>query len=185
MTSLNEDIGIRLRRVRADNGLSQRALARRSGVSNAMISLIENGRSNPSIGMLRQILDGIPMSMAEFFALEIEDRARVFFTSDELPEIGSKSISYRQVGTELRERSLQMLHERYAPGADTGQTMLRHEAEEAGLVVSGHLEVTVGDETRVLGPGDAYLFDSRTPHRFRNPGRVECVVVSACTPPTF
>ena len=55
MSSVNEDIGIRLRKVRGAHDLSQRALARRTGVSNAMISLIENGRSNPSIGMLRQI----------------------------------------------------------------------------------------------------------------------------------
>jgi mannose-6-phosphate isomerase-like protein (cupin superfamily) len=78
-----------------------------------------------------------------------------------------------------------MLYERYAPGADTGQAMLSHEAEEAGLIIAGHLEVTVGEETRLLGPGDAYLFDSRIPHRFRNPGTIECVLVSACTPPSF
>lgn len=185
MNSVNEDIGIRLRKVRGAHDLSQRALARRTGVSNAMISLIENGRSNPSIGMLRQILDGIPMSMAEFFALDIEDEQKVFFHSDELREIGSRTISYRQVGVDLQARKLQMLHERYAPGADTGQTLLQHEAEEAGLIISGHLEVTVGETTRLLGPGDAYLFDSRIPHRFRNPGRIECVLVSACTPPSF
>ena len=185
MNRSKDDIGIRLRKVRGLHRLSQRSLARRAGVSNAMISLIENGRSNPSIGMLRQVLDGIPMSMAEFFAMEVEDEQKVFFGHEELPEIGSRSISYRQVGSNLKDHKLQMLHERYAPGADTGQTMLSHEAEEAGLIVTGHLEVTVGEETRLLGPGDAYLFDSRLPHRFRNPGKIECVLVSACTPPSF
>jgi mannose-6-phosphate isomerase-like protein (cupin superfamily) len=47
------------------------------------------------------------------------------------------------------------------------------------------LEVTVGDQRRMLEPGDAYYFDSRLPHRFRNPGEEECEVVSACTPPSF
>ena len=63
--------------------------------------------------------------------------------------------------------------------------MLRHEAEEGGVVLSGIIEITVGEETRVLNPGDGYLFDSRLPHRFRNIGDVDCVIVSACTPPTF
>jgi mannose-6-phosphate isomerase-like protein (cupin superfamily) len=36
-----------------------------------------------------------------------------------------------------------------------------------------------------LEPGDAYYFDSRLPHRFRNVGEEECEVVSACTPPSF
>ncbi len=50
---------------------------------------------------------------------------------------------------------------------------------------SGIIEVTVGEEVRVLNPGDGYLFDSRQPHRFRNIGDTDCVIVSACTPPTF
>jgi mannose-6-phosphate isomerase-like protein (cupin superfamily) len=37
----------------------------------------------------------------------------------------------------------------------------------------------------VLGPGEAYYFDSRIPHRFRNPADEICELVSACTPPTF
>jgi mannose-6-phosphate isomerase-like protein (cupin superfamily) len=78
-----------------------------------------------------------------------------------------------------------MLHEIYAPGADTGAEMYAHESEEAGIVVSGWIEITVGDRTSELGPGDAYLFDSRIPHRFRNIGDEDCTIVSACTPPSF
>jgi mannose-6-phosphate isomerase-like protein (cupin superfamily) len=63
--------------------------------------------------------------------------------------------------------------------------MLTHEGEEGGIVMQGRLEVTVGERTRVLKAGEAYLFQSTTPHRFRNIGDEVCVVVSACTPPTF
>jgi len=35
-------------------------------------------------------------------------------------------------------------------------------------VVEGELELTVGEEVRILKAGEAYLFDSRIPHRFRN-----------------
>ena len=63
--------------------------------------------------------------------------------------------------------------------------MLSHDAEEGGIVLQGRLEVTVGDEMQVLTSGDAYRFNSRLPHRFRNTGNEECVVVSACTPPSF
>jgi mannose-6-phosphate isomerase-like protein (cupin superfamily) len=62
---------------------------------------------------------------------------------------------------------------------------LRHEAEEGGVVIRGQIELTVGAERRVLGPGDAYYFDSRQPHRFRNLGEAEAEMVSACTPPSF
>jgi transcriptional regulator with XRE-family HTH domain len=180
------DVGSRLRAVREMQGLSQRELAKRAGVTNGTISLIEQNRVSPSISSLKKVLDGIPMSIADFFALQAAPRLKIFFAADELFEIGGgKAISYRQVGQDLAGRALQILHERYAPGADTGKAMLRHEAEEGGVVLNGQLEVTVGDQRRVLGPGEAYYFDSRLPHRFRNLGEEPCEVVSACTPPSF
>lgn len=180
-----ENIGLRLRRLRQRDGLSQRTLAQKSGVSNATISLIENNRSNPSLGLLKKILDTLSVSIGDFLADDIESSGKVFFRSDELTEIGRGSISYRQVGSGLEQKTLQIIYEHYQPGADTGRSMLEHDAEEGGVILSGHLEVTVADETRNLGPGDAYLFDSRLPHRFRNTGDEACVVVSACTPPSF
>ena len=63
--------------------------------------------------------------------------------------------------------------------------MLEHEGEEGGIILSGRLEVTVGEATRILGAGDAYYFNSRQPHRFRNVGNEACTLVSSCSPPTF
>ena len=180
-----ENIGTRLRNLRALHHLSQRELARRSNVSNAAISLIENNRTDPSIGLLKRVLDGIPISVADFFSMEVDTHTQVFFRADEFTEIGSGPISYRQVGSDLNGRHLQILHECYRPGSDTGRSMLKHDGEEGGVIVRGHIEVTVGDQARILGPGDAYLFDSRIPHRFRNMSKDECIVVTACTPPTF
>jgi transcriptional regulator with XRE-family HTH domain len=179
------DLGGRLRALRLAHGLSQRALAKRAGVTNATISLIEAGRMNPSVGALKRVLDGVPVSLSDFFAFEPKPERQVFFAAEELTEIGKGRISYRQVGGNLFGRRLQILHERYAPGADTGRAPLSHDGEEGGIVISGRLEVTVGDERKILGPGDAYAFDSATPHRFRAVGPQDCIVVSACTPPSF
>src|SRR6266404_3641142 len=63
--------------------------------------------------------------------------------------------------------------------------MLTHAGEEGGVIVKGKIELTVGGESRILGPGDAYYFKSSLPHRFRNVGRDECELVSASSPPTF
>jgi transcriptional regulator with XRE-family HTH domain len=179
------DLGQRLRSLREVHGLSQRELAKRAGVSNAVISLIEQNKTSPSVGLLKKVLGCIPISLADFFAMEALPRARVFFSAEELVEIAGGAVSYRQVGRDLSARALQILHERYQPGADTGEALLRHEAEEGGVVIQGELEVTVGDQRRVLRAGEAFYFDSRLPHRFRNPGDVEAVVVTACTPPSF
>ena len=179
------DVGERLRFVRSRHKLSQRELAKRSGVTNSTISLIESNRMNPSVGALKRVLDGIPMGMAEFFALEPDRPRKAFYRSDELSEIGKGPISYRQIGDNLFGRTLQILKERYEPGGDTGRIPLVHDGEEGGIVLSGRLEVTVDSERRILGPGDAYYFESRRPHRFRCVGAKPCEVISACTPPTF
>ena len=91
---MSVDIGGRLRFVRARHKLSQRELAKRSGVTNSTISLIESNQMNPSVGALKRILDGIPMGLAEFFAIEPERPRKAFYRADELTEIGKKPISY-------------------------------------------------------------------------------------------
>ena len=179
------DVGGRLRYVREKCGLSQRQLAKKAGVTNSTISLIESNNANPSVGALKRILDGIPMKLADFFAFEPEENGKIFYAADELKEIGRGGVSYRQVGENLLGKSLQMLRETYQPGSDSGRVPLAHSGEEVGVVISGRLEVTVGTERRILGPGDAYFFESNRPHRFRCVGEVPCELVSACTPPTF
>jgi transcriptional regulator with XRE-family HTH domain len=181
----NVDLGSLLRRVREARGLSQRQLAKRAGISNATISLMESNAVNPSVGALKRVLDALPIGLAEFFALEASTGRKVFYRREELMEIGRGRISYRQVGTDLRGRALQMLSEQDQPGADSGTVMLQHQGEECGIVIRGELEVTVGDDKTVLKPGDAYYFDSREPHRFRNIGETPCELVTACTPPSF
>jgi len=187
------DIGGRLLAMRRAAGLSQRQLAERAGVPHAQISFIEQNRSSPSIVTLRKVLGGLNLTLADFFDAERAAPAGPFFALEDLVDLTSKTalsglssqqgrMAFLQVG-DARKHNLQILHETYEPGADTGEVMLEHFSNEGGVVVEGALEVTVGAETRVLRPGDSYLFDSRLPHRFRNVHEGRTVVVSACTPP--
>ncbi len=181
------EVGMRLRMVRLRHELSQRTLAKKAGVANATISLIESGNTSPSVSALKRILAGIPMTLAEFFSDELPGmKSEVFYRAESLTEIsGGEGISYRQIGSAKAGHALQILYESYQVGADTGMVMLQHEGEEGGVILSGQLEVTVGEATRILGVGDAYYFNSRVPHRFRNAGSVVCSLVSSCSPPTF
>jgi transcriptional regulator with XRE-family HTH domain len=189
------DLGARLKAIRIEKGITQRELARRAGVTNGTVSLVEQNQSSPSVASLKRILDAIPISFSEFFSEEAERVEKVFYKASELREINpagifntnpakAKLLSFRQVGDNVGH-SLQFLHETYAPGADTGEELYHHEAEEAGIVIEGVIELTVGARVGQLSKGDAYFFDSRTPHRFRNTGDATCIIVSACTPPSF
>ena len=182
---VNIDVGTHLKAVRQMYGLSQRELAKRAGVTNGLISLIEQNRVSPSVSSLKKVLDGIPMVLADFFSMDLGGQPQVFFRREELSDIGTASVELRLVGGRLAKRSMSILHQRYAANADTGEEMLTHAGEVGGVIVKGKIELTVGGESRVLGPGDAYYFKSSLPHRFRNIGREECEIVSASAPPTF
>src|SRR5262245_55488091 len=126
-----DDLGGRLARLRQMYGMSQRELARLSGVTNGTISLIEKNLTSPQVASLKKILAVFSMNMAAFFAMELEESDQVFFSKHELIEIGGGGISLRLVAGQKRSRRLQVVHENFPPGSDTGKGMLRHEGEEA------------------------------------------------------
>ncbi|MCX2523157.1 cupin domain-containing protein [Larsenimonas rhizosphaerae] len=179
------DVGKRLKQLRQHHNLSQRELAKRAGVTNSTVSLIELNNVSPSVSSLRKILDAIPVSLNDFFTDEPAEHHRFFYHADELAELGDGHLSFRLIGASRRNRKMTILHEHYPPGADTGDDMLAHEGEEGGVIVEGEIELTVDGESRHLSKGDGYYFDSTLPHRFRNTSNVTCIIVSANTPPSF
>lgn len=175
--------GRQLRELRLQKGYSQRELADRAEVTSGFISQVEQNKSNPSISTLRRMLDALETTMAEFYTRELQPSSQYFFKKDELVDIGNGDVEYWLVGAGRHGRKMDLLHEMYPPKADSG--MIKHTGHEAGVVVSGCIELTVGDETAVLQVGDAYYFESRIPHRFNNIGDVECHIISANTPPSI
>jgi transcriptional regulator with XRE-family HTH domain len=94
------DVGERLQSIRKLKGLSQRELAKRAGVTNSTISMIEKNSVSPSISSLRKVLGGIPMSMVEFFSeeLEPENPTQVVYKASELIDISDGAVTMKLVG---------------------------------------------------------------------------------------
>ncbi len=179
-------IGTHIRDLRVRRRLTVRELAVRSGISHATISLIERDRTSPSVDTLSAILDALGTTLVGFFeGIKQAIPYSPYYTRDDLVEIGDEdTVSYRMLGINHPNRQILMLHETYEVGADSGPAF-SHKAQETGFVISGEVEVTVGDETRVLKAGDGYYFDSQIPHRFRNVGGEKAEIISAVTPPTY
>jgi len=182
---MSDQVGQQLKAVRTAFGLSQRELAKRAGVTNGMISLIEQNRVSPSVGSLQKILAAFPMTLAEFFTRDMTGPDEVVFRAKELPNMGTGAIEYRLLAATRRDRRMSILSEVYEAGADTGTDLLSHAGEEGGIIVSGELELTVAGKTWTLGVGDGYYFDSRLPHRFRNTADEPARLVSANSPPSI
>ncbi len=181
------DVGARLKSIRLIRKISQRELAKRAGVTNSTISMIEKNSVSPSISSLKKVLNGIPISLVEFFSdnSNLEKNQQVVYSHDELMDIGSGNISMLLVGKSFPRRQMTFLIESYNAGSDTGTEMLQNDAEEGGYIIEGKIELTVGDEVHLLEKGDSYYFDNNKPHRFRNIYEQVCKIVSATTPANF
>ena len=66
------EIGSRLQTVRKHFELSQRELAKRSGVTNATISLIEQNKVSPSVSSLKKVLDPPPIDFGYIFCFFLD-----------------------------------------------------------------------------------------------------------------
>ena len=63
-------VGRNLRDLRTKRGLSLRALAELSGLNVNTLSLVENGKSSPSVGTLQQLAQALNVPITTFFECE-------------------------------------------------------------------------------------------------------------------
>ena len=189
---LEEDVGPRLRAYREQRGLSLRELARRLGVSPSAISQIETGKSRPSVSTLYSIVSELGMSLDELFgAPKPAPPAAPPTAATPTPRPSGQKQAERHVERADSRATIDLESgvrwERLTPGPDhdldflfvtydvggsssEGNRSIRHSGHEYGLILSGTLEVTVGFDHYVLGPGDSISFDSTVPHHLTNRG---------------
>ncbi len=176
-------VGSRLKAVREAAGLSQRELAKRAGVTNATVSMIEQETHAPSLASLHRLLTSIPISLADFFALPVSQKNALFYDEADLAVVSRGAADLRVLGSERREKKLQMFLERYKPGAGTGDDPIIFDGETAVIVVEGTIEVEANGGVRRLTKGGGYQLFGRVPYRLRNVGKTVAVIACACTPP--
>jgi transcriptional regulator with XRE-family HTH domain len=174
LSVVDDDVPRRLRAERERRGISLRELARRLAISPSAISQIETGRARPSVATLWAIVTELGMSLDDLFAPERS------LPAPSLPVVSAAAREALQLATGVRwerltaddDPDVDFIWVAYEPGGSSSpdDAMIRHAGREYGLVLSGRLEVTVGFERTVLGPGDSISFDSTTPHRLRNAG---------------
>src|SRR5262245_38177791 len=184
----DRELGVRMRQHRTSRGLSVRALAGNAGITAGALSQIENGKSSPTVSTLKKLLAAMGLTLGEFFGQESDGQegGRFVFRSSSLINVAPvRGLRFLSIPGSSKGRSLQVIHETYAPGSSTGDEHYHHAGEEAGFCLSGSVEIVVGGRREVLGPGDAFYYASTLPHHWRNIGKIPAVVVSACTPPSF
>lgn len=175
-----DDIGLRLKCIRERNGLSQRELAKRAGITNSNISMIEQGLVSPSVNSLARVLGGIPMTLAQFFACNPLDIGQVVYRAEDLAATATttaKGITRTTLATDKLDRQLTLQKISFLPETDTGRQLLHTDTELSGMVVFGSLELTAGTLVQQLFAGDAFYLTAGQPYRLRNMSAANAEVV--------
>ncbi|MEM7169954.1 MAG: cupin domain-containing protein [Pseudomonadota bacterium] len=182
-------LGQKLRRLRKQKGLSLTDLSKATGISVGFLSQVERDKSNPSVKTLHDISRALDVNITWFFSEESEknperssgpvvrlrDRKKIRYGIDICDELLSP----------LTSRNIELIWSEFKPGASSGLDPYKHDGDEVGVVLSGVLDLTIGDTTYRLEAGDSFGFKSTTPHRYENPGETTSVVLWAITPPTY
>jgi transcriptional regulator with XRE-family HTH domain len=168
--AVSVNVGNKLREMREERGLSIRALARQSGLSANALSMIERGRSSPSVSTLYKVADALNVPITDLFRGQSDPgeivyckaaaRTRVPFTRGVWEGLGGERFVGRVEPFALTLES----------GASSGPHAMIHGGHEFVLCLRGQLEYRVENETYLLEPGDSLLFSSQLKHRWRNPG---------------
>ena len=177
------ELGAMLRRARTGRFTLEK-LSARSGVSVGLISQIERGLGNPSFVTLSKLAYALDLPVSSLFAPDPEERGALVRKHDRRQLIDPEGIIFELLTPDVH-RKLGLTLVSLPPGWTSEQRPYRHDAEEAVFIISGRVEVHVGDDAYIANEGDTVTYDANRPHFMRNRESTPAVVLTAMTPPSF
>jgi transcriptional regulator with XRE-family HTH domain len=169
-------LGVRVRDLRKDRGLTLEELAEASGVSRAMISKLERGEKNPTLVIAARLAEGLGVSLSRLAGVE-ERREVVVVPRERRPVLRDPDTGFvrQSLSPTFAGRGVEFLRNVVPEGSTSGDFPPHRKGVEEHLVVErGELEASLGGERYLLREGDALFFEADVPHRFDNVGRGEC-----------
>lgn len=167
-------LGRQIRDLRKSRSLTLSELAGKINRSVGWLSQIERGLYDVSITAMHEIATALDVQISWFFQTGAQPPA------DEVGLIVRKANrrTFDFHGTGAHEEILSpslngqflLIESTFAPGTSTGDRDRQRRGEEAGLVVSGLLELHVDGKTYQLGVGDSFTLTKPGSHRCHNPG---------------
>lgn len=180
-------VGARLREIRQARNLSLAEVAEAAGISASFLSLVENERSDITIGRLVRLIavygisitDLLPAGAAAGYPEVIPLAERKYVHSP------AEGIDVYLLTADTRHQMMPLQVE-FEPGAKLAE-FGRHAGEEWLVVLEGELMLELeGAEPRRLGPGDSAYYPAERPHLFSNASETKPLkLICVDTPPTM
>lgn len=150
-------VGARLRVLRQSLGLSQRELARRAGVTNANLSMIEQDKVSPALFTLEKILHALTLDLGDFFAAP--ETPQTVCKEADFDLVKRKGGLFRVMAPRAGDVSANYLARVtvYAQGQLDG-LWLKGQGVVSGIVFNGTLCLMLDGVAHVLESGDGFEF---------------------------
>jgi transcriptional regulator with XRE-family HTH domain len=162
------DVGYRLRTLRLENSLSIRTLAEMSGLNVNTLSLIENGKTSPSVSTLQQLAQALQVPITAFFTIEPPQKRVVYQKAGQRSQAQFLHGTLEDLGAGITMRGGQPLLVILEPGADSGLAPIVHTGHEFVFCLEGQLTYLIEEKKYLLEPGDSLLFEAHLSHRWGN-----------------
>ena len=173
-------IGAAIRDRRRRLGLTLRELGVGSGLSIPFLSQVERDQASPSLVSLAAIARALGVDMSYFIGTPPVGQIVRRASAPERLEFGAGQVEYLRLSGTHPERKLEALLISVPPGLSAHPTS--RDGEGFWYMLEGELEITVGGETFVLGPGDSAHFDQRHRYAMRSAGDMLVRMVWVGTP---
>ncbi|WP_051609042.1 helix-turn-helix domain-containing protein [Fodinicurvata fenggangensis] len=183
---VQEAVGAEIRALRKTRGLTLPDMGKRMGRSVGFLSQVERGLSRMTLQDLRDLAQVLDVPLSWFFQHEdIPDEERGYVVRRSYRRtlgVEEKGLVEQLLSPDL-SGSFEVILSTMNPGAELEQATLR-KTEEVGYVVSGQIEIWIGDNHFKLASGDSFQIRME-PFRWRNMAREPAVIVWVISPPIY
>lgn len=169
MEQAYKEIAPRLVGLRDALGESVEAFAARVGVDAETVRRHELGQNEIPVGYLMQVSKATGVELNTLIAGSESHlmshsvvRAGKGLTVERRKDYDYKNLAYRFKG-----RRMEPFEIRVPPKSESEINFTSHSGQEFIYMLSGRLEIRLGDKVETLGPGDSIYFDSQIPHGMR------------------
>jgi transcriptional regulator with XRE-family HTH domain len=168
-------VGARLRTLRRERALTIEQVAGATGLTKGFISQLERDTTTPSLSSLARICDALGVRMGDVFHGTSPELVRLI-RRDERRAVDWNPNHF--LLSPPQESRLQAIESHIPPAGGAGDEAYSFPGDvEFVYVLSGSLELRVGDEPYRLEAGDALTYPLREPHTWSNPSNDEPAVV--------
>ncbi|MCQ2517725.1 MAG: cupin domain-containing protein [Lachnospiraceae bacterium] len=178
------DIGLKIKDLRVQKGLTQEELADRAELSKGFISQVERNLTSPSITTLIDILQCLGSSPKEFFS-EDNDTQVVFSKNDYFTKVDSELGNTTEwIIPNAQKNMMEPIKVTIEPKGRTYPDNA-HEGEEFGYVLSGRIRIHLGSKAYTASKGESFYFTPATSHFIECASKQAAEFIWVSTPPTF